>query len=432
MPNLRHSLRSVRSVAPILALVVGWSARGGAQSAPLDLAGALAIARQTGPLSKLVAARRDIAVGRVRELTQTPNPTLEWRRENLGSSLAPDIFVTAYIPLDVTGRRLALRGVRGAGVQRATADAETERRDAELEIARAWLIAASLQGTQEVASRQYDALREIARIDAERLREGLVSEAVGLRTSLEADRARVTLVSATADARRARAELARVLGVHDGAIASLAPLNAPALPAAPDSQVARSVALSARPDVRARDLALEEANRRMTAERHGVIGDLQVQGGSKQTSGFMTGQIGVGMPLPLFNRNGAAQQRAAGEASEARILRDDLRRAVESGVRAAWLHYTDVRSAATDAANFDARGREVARIARVAYSEGHVSLTELLDAERAASDAMHSHLKWATNAWLARLELERAIGARLDDSAPLDLPTLSSLLNSGR
>ena len=415
-----------------MALLVGWNARADAQSAPLDLAGALALARQSGPLSRLVAARQDIAVGRVRELTQTPNPTLEWRRENLGSALAPDIFVTAYIPLDVTGRRLALRGVRGAGVQRAAADAETERRDAELEVARAWLIAASLQGTQEVASRQHEALREIARIDAQRLREGLVSEAVGLRTSLEADRARVALVSATADARRARAQLARVLGVDEGAITSLAPINAPAFPAAPDSTVSRAVALKARPDVRARELALDEANRRLSAERRGVIGDLQLQGGSKQTSGFMTGQIGVGMPLPLFNRNGGAQQRAAGEASEARILRDDLRRSVESGVRAAWLHYADVRGAANDAASFDARGREVARIARVAYGEGHVTLTELLDAERAAADAMQAHLKWATEAWLARLELERAIGARLDDSAPLDLPTLSSLLNSGR
>jgi cobalt-zinc-cadmium efflux system outer membrane protein len=67
----------------------------------------------------------------------------------------------------------------------------------------------------------------------------------------------------------------------------------------------------------------------------------------------------------------------------------------------------------------------------VSYREGHATLTELLDAERAAADAMLAHLRWAADAWLARLELERAIGARLDADGPLDLPVLSSLLTPG-
>jgi cobalt-zinc-cadmium efflux system outer membrane protein len=112
-------------------------------------------------------------------------------------------------------------------------------------------------------------------------------------------------------------------------------------------------------------------------------------------------------------------------------LRDDVRRAVGATVGAAWHGYADVRSAAASAATFDARGREIARIARVSYLEGHTTLTELLDAERAASEAMQAHLRWAADAWLARLELERAIGARLDAGAPFDLPLLSTLLTSG-
>jgi cobalt-zinc-cadmium efflux system outer membrane protein len=145
----------------------------------------------------------------------------------------------------------------------------------------------------------------------------------------------------------------------------------------------------------------------------------------------MTGQVGVGMPLPLFNRNSAARQRAAGELAEARVLHADVARVVAGSVGASWHTYVDVRAAAADASTFDARGREIARIARVAYLEGHATLTELLDAERAASDAMQAHLRWAADAWLARLELERAIGARLDADAPLELPLLSSLLTSG-
>ena len=54
-----------------------------------------------------------------------------------------------------------------------------------------------------------------------------------------------------------------------------------------------------------------------------------------------------------------------------------------------------------------------------------------LDAERAASEAMHTHLRWAVDAWLARLEFERALGARLDETSPLDLPLLSTPLTPG-
>jgi cobalt-zinc-cadmium efflux system outer membrane protein len=412
------------------AATAAWS-QSGAQAEPLDLAAALQLARSSGPLRKLADAREMAGTGRVGESGQWPNPNIEWRRENLGSSLQPDIFATAYIPLDLTGRRLALRQATGAGRQRVQADAMVERREAEVEVARAWLQAAGADGMLAIATRQLEALTEIADVDATRLREGLVSEAVGLRTQLEADRARVALVAATADAARARARLARVLGLPAEALPVLAVLAAPPMPAAPDSGIVRGIALGNRPDVRARESALREAQRRYTAERRGLIGDMQLQGGTKQTSGFMTGQIGLSMPFPLFNRNDAARQRSRGEYAEALALRDDMINQVQGSVGAAWRAYVASRHAASAASTFDARGREIARIARVAYSEGHVTLTELLDAERAATDAMNTHLRWAADAWLSRLEFERALGARLDASSPLDLPLLATLLTTG-
>ena len=430
-PFRRVPTSALAGLTAWVALATGSASRVPAQAAPLDLAAALRVARVTGPLRKIADARETAGNGRVGESGQWPNPSIEWRRENLGSSLQPDIFATAYIPLDLTGRRLALRQASGAGRQRVQADAEAERRDAELAVARAWLHAAAADGARAVATRQWDALDEIATVDATRLREGLVSDAVGLRTQLEADRARVVLVTATGDAARAGAQLARLIGVRPDALPTLAPLAAPAMPAAPDSNTVKAVALRARPEVRARESALREAQRRYTAERRGLIGDMQLQGGTKQTSGFMTGQIGLAMPVPLFNRNDAARQRSRGEYAEAQALRDDMLNQVEGGVGAAWRAYVASREAAAAASTFDARGREIARIARVAYREGHVTLTELLDAERAATDALNTHLRWAADAWLSRLEFERALGARLDASSPLDLPLLSTLLTTG-
>lgn len=396
-----------------------------AAQAPIDLPAALVAARTAGPLRQFADARRQVALGQVGEQTQWANPSLEWRRENLGSPLQPDIFATLYLPWDFSGRRLALRQAASAGKLRVAGDATAEQREVELQVARAWLRAAVATGALDIVTQQFDALREIARVDEERLREGLVSEAVGLRTSLEADRARVALVSARNEAAVARADLARLLGMPEGTPLALAALAAPTLPQSPDSASAVTGAVARRPEVQARDAAVREAQRRLAAEQRGVFGEVQLQSGTKETGGFMTGQVGLAMPMPFFNRNGGARQRAAGQLAEARIVRDDLQRVVRAGVANALAHYAEVRAAAGGAATFGARGREVARIARLSYREGHTTLTELLDAERAAADAMQQHLRWAADAWLARLELERTLGARLDGESPLDLPVLA-------
>jgi len=398
----------------------------------LSLAGALALARQHAPALRIVDARRDVAIGRARETSQFINPTVEYRRENLGSTLPPDIFATVYLPFDLTGRRLALRSAGSAATRRASADAIASRREAELQVVRAWLRAAVARDHAEVLRAQADALAEIARVDAERQREGIVAEGVALRTKLEADRARVTHAVAAGDLARARADLARTLGVPAETLPPIARLSAPRLPEPPDSVAASSLALQARPEVEAREAGLREAKARLGAEQRGAIGDWQLQGGSKKTGGVMTGQLGLALPFPIFNRNDGARQRARGELAEATAWNDDIVIGVRAETFAALTAYTALRAQAADVASFATRGREVATIARVAYAEGQASLVELLDAERASADALMAHARWAAEAWLARLELERALGLRLDDDGLLDMPLRSTLSPSTR
>jgi cobalt-zinc-cadmium efflux system outer membrane protein len=100
-------------------------------------------------------------------------------------------------------------------------------------------------------------------------------------------------------------------------------------------------------------------------------------------------------------------------------------------VHAAWLAYRALRLTADAASAFGARGAAIVASARVAYREGHASLLELLDAERAAVEATRSALGFAAEAWAVRLELERALGARLDPAGPYDLPLVPTLSSSG-
>lgn len=394
----------------------------GATTDSLTLVRALEIARAQGPGHQVALARRDAAKGRAREASQFTNPTIEYRRENLGSVLSPDIFATVYLPFDVTGRRLALRRAGGAARDRADADGLAALRTAELDVVSAWLRAASAQSRLVAVQAQATALRELARIDSARAREGAASEGAAMRTSLEADRARVAVASATGDLARARGDLSRALGLSSATLAPTTGLAVPALPLAPLVDSAVAMAERSRPELTARAAAVREARARLGAEQRGALGEWQLQGGSKKTAGIMTGQLGLAMPFPIFNRNDGARTRARAELAEAVAWDSDARRGVRAEVLAAIEAYDALRATARDARSFAERGRSIAEIARVSYREGHATLVELLDAERAAVDATSAYIQWANDIWMARLDLERALGIRLDADSPLDLP----------
>ncbi len=55
----------------------------------------------------------------------------------------------------------------------------------------------------------------------------------------------------------------------------------------------------------------------------------------------------------------------------------------------------------------------LARIGRVAYQEGELTILELLDAERQALEAELTALELSARARLARIELDRAVGAEV-------------------
>jgi outer membrane protein TolC len=150
-------------------------------------------------------------------------------------------------------------------------------------------------------------------------------------------------------------------------------------------------------------------------ERGGVLGDWQLQGGSKLTGGFMTGQVGLNVPMPIFNRNAGARERAM-----------SVERQADAGWRAALLTVTgEVLTAADQVRRLESLGARlaatptdgatIAASARVAYAEGAMTLLELLDAQRAAADARATAQQYRADLLLARLTLARAVGVSLLD-----------------
>ncbi len=433
MPALRmtqahaHAVRRPRwasvTAAACVALVSATVAHAqGASREVLTLPAALRLAADRSPLLEQVEARFSIARGENRTLGQWPNPVLEYRRENLGAPIDPDEFFTAYIPIDVTGRRIQLARATRRGAERVSAERAAARRDVELMIAQSWLTAALSRDLGETATRQYDAVAEVSRLQAERAREGVASEASALRTRVEADRLAHQAALAEARAIGDRQSLAAALGMSADSLPPLpSVLTAEAIPelrgaddlAALGEEALLDRARAGRDELRAATVAREEASLRQGVERGAVLGDWQLQGGSKLTGGFMTGQVGLAVPLPFFNRNAGARERAQGAVREADAVWRSTMLTVRGEVLAAAAQLRRLLVLGDRLATTPTDGDTIAESARIAYTEGHMTLLELLDAERAAADARTTALQYRADLLLARLALARAVGASL-------------------
>lgn len=400
------------------ALTTGAMAQAGA-AAPMTLAEAVAQARRSSPLVLAAASRRGVVAGRARAEAVQPNPVLEWRRENDGTALLPDVFTTLALPVDLTGRRLGLRLAASAAGRRAAAESLSVSRDAEYAAARAWWRTALAQGLLRVAQAQREALSGIAAYDSTRFAEGAVAEVVALRTRVEATRARIAEAVAVGELARARTELARALGRGVDSLPAVADGAETAPPPLPDSTRVLAAARE-RPDVVAARLALLEARRRADAERRYVLGgDVQLVGGLKRTQGLDAGVISAFVPMPLFNRNGGNAERATGEWYLAQADARDAETRALAEARAAMTGVAALLASAPDgAASLVSAGEDVATITAAAYREGAASLLELLESQRARADARATALRWRHDVALAHIDLDRATGSPVRLMAP--------------
>ncbi len=400
----------------LLAAPFGASAQGAGASV-LTLQEAVELARRSHPLAQAAGGRRQVVEGRARNDAMFPNPLIEVRRENVRSPIARDEFVTATLPVDLTGRRFALRAASSRAAVRGAADSTIAVRQVEFEAARAWVRHALLRGLSEVAHDQRIALERIAEFDGKRFAEGAIAEAAALRGRLEADRARLTAAQAAGDAARAQADFVRAIGgaPAGGTIPSAGPLpSLVALAAFGEESTFVARALSQRPELAGARAALRETELRERAEGLGVLPDVGIQAGYKGTGGYQTALLGVAFALPVMNWNGGARERAAGERRIAEAELRDLEAKVRAEASAAWHMLREMTVAiAAIGPDLDARAAIVSTSAEAAYREGATTQLEVLEAQRARAEARATALRATADLLLARLELNRAVGAQV-------------------
>ncbi|HET7622813.1 MAG TPA: TolC family protein, partial [Gemmatimonadaceae bacterium] len=267
----------MRHASALLALLIAAPAT--AQSSTLTLREALGIARAHSPVLPAASGRVATAAGSARQLSALPNPVLELRREHFNSPLAKDDYATVTIPVDLTLRRSALRTAGRNEIAATLADSAATARELDATVTSAYLQSALANELADIAADRARALAGMAEFEATRFGEGAVAEGAALRTRLESDRAQLELAAARAYAERARAALARAMGV-----APIDTVAFAALPAGPtpDDQLATlgaavTLAMERSPEVAAAERRVAAARSMVSAEWRATLPDVGVQ-----------------------------------------------------------------------------------------------------------------------------------------------------------
>ena len=338
-----------------------------------------------------------------------PNPTLSYSRDRVDGS--PTTVEQTWMlgqTFDVSGRRGLHREAASRRVAAVTAGNASRQLDLAAEIRRSFHDVLFRQETIRVTS---DWAQRFARIEGRVAKLARAGEASGY------DRRRLARERQTADARLAaeRAELdramARLMALTGTSEAPV--LQGELLPPSPSPVEAH---LDQRPDLQALSRRAEAADLEGRAAKRGGIPDVTVSIGPKFVDNGSTRENGVALalsvPLPVFDRQQAGQQRAAAEALQARAEYRLARSRAEGELRGLYRQAEGLRTTAADY-----RGRAVAaspellRIAEAAYQGGESSLLELLDAYRGALEAETTALELEKRARDARIEFDLLTGS---------------------
>jgi cobalt-zinc-cadmium efflux system outer membrane protein len=252
----------------------------------------------------------------------------------------------------------------------------------------------------------------------ERFREGDLSGYDARRIRIE--RARYENIGALAeiDLKNARLRLASLIlpGAPGQDLQEIAPTAAPE--GAPPSvreleeMTAVALALERRAEMRSAEASIAAANASIQYLSTFTGPDVTVTGGYKrQSDGFDGFFLGVNVPLPTFDRRKGDLEAAEAGARGAFARVELTRRSIENDVRRSLAAYVSLSGRIALIRNqLLSEVDDLLRIARVSYSEGEMSLLELLDAAEAFRESQIMGSQLTSEHWIRYYDLERALG----------------------
>ena len=346
-------------------------------------------------------AERAASAAEIDAIGPRDNPIVELSREGAGGENEYQLGIVQ--PIDLNGRRGSLRDAARADGLATEAEIARRRQVFVAEVRQAYVQCAAASAQLDVWQRYTDELAEAERVSTARAEAG--DTAV-----YDVRRVRVERRAAEAQLARARGDVA----ADCAALASLTGIADPQVEREAITRVASAAEPGERADLIADERRIEAAEYRVRAADQARLPQLVVGAGVlRRDDGVDTAYgpvISVGVTVPLWNAGSAAVRR---EEARAAALESELllaRRRVEAEQNAAAARLAAARDAAVTAAGAREDAGRLGTIAETAYQAGEIGVVELLDAYEAAREADLSVIALATDAALAAVEYDLAIG----------------------
>lgn len=293
--------------------------------APLTLAEAYAWAARESPSLKVLGLDAPWSEARLAGARAHPNPEVELGVEDFrtGRRAGEDAFEAYTVglsqPIEWFGKRSARQAVADAEVRGRRLETALKRGQHRLAIAEAVVKCAQLQRLTVLSRERWALAERLSDIATERVKAGKISSLEEAQLLTNSLLARAESEEHDAQLVAVRAELATLLGARPDAFGEIAfdletppPEPVPVAPENPSSNLA----------FRKADNDVERARAQLALERHSVVPDLtlSVEMTLPRTSKQPLFSAGVGVPLPLFDRNQGARGEAAVMAEVAPLL----------------------------------------------------------------------------------------------------------------
>ncbi|KAA0231026.1 TolC family protein [candidate division KSB1 bacterium] len=267
------------------------------------------------------------------------------------------------------------------------------------------------QAQNQIAEENFHLQAEIAEIAAARQRAGDISALEASTTRLETLRAQEAAVNFAAGAELLRTRLNTLLGMNPSDTSfTLSPEPEVELPQQNLPELLRA-AFASRPDLRAAELAIEAAGKRLGWERAKILnltGVLDANAAGKE--GFESGP-GAQIELPLFNWNNGKIARAQAQIEQAARQYLAVKHRLALEVQDAYTNYLAAQQAlALCRTEWVPTASESARRARTAYTAGEVSYLFVLEIDRQLLEARLREVEAAANSHRAHARLQHSVG----------------------
>lgn len=374
---------------------------------PLSADAAVALAWRNSPRSKAALAELGIAAADLFESSRPRNPGLSWSR--LGSEYALGLHVVLTDLLTLPARRrigaLAWQAAVAEAVDALLAEAALVRRD--------YYRALTAEQVAELRA----AVAEAADLSAEMARRfhaaGNISALQLAREEADATQSRAAAARARVDRLAARMKLAERLGLAGRTNRWSLPDRLPLPPPfAADVDTLLEQATARRGDLAAARALLDAHGRdARLARRIGWLGEVELGFEREREGDERRSGPGIEVELPLFDQGQGRIVRAEAERELALQRIEAIELGIEAAVR------TGAARLAVQAEIIDTYRRTLipqreAIVARELerYNFMLIGVGELLQARREEFDTYQDYLEAIRDGWIARGELERAVG----------------------